>query len=32
MIDKHENTEVVVFTWMALAFLAQLEAMGEQKT
>jgi len=28
MTNKHEN---MVFTWMALAFLAQLEVMGEQK-
>jgi hypothetical protein len=32
MINKHGSTKVLVFTWMALALLAQVEVMGEQKT
>ena len=32
MINIHGNTKVLVFTWMELAFLGQLEVMGGQKT
>jgi len=28
IINKQENIEVLVFTWMAMVFLEQLEVMG----